>query len=650
MTDPTPIPFGSWPTPVTADLVVESAVTVTAVAVDGEDVYWSEMRPAEGGRTQVVRLRPGAEPEDVLPAGSDARTAVHEYGGGAWWVRDGAVWWADWTDQRLRRLDPDGSVVALTESAPEGGSVRWADGDVHPDGRVAVVRETHPVDGRGAVDVRNELVVLHPDGTQEVVVTGPDFVSDPRWSRDGEALAWLEWGHPNMPWDASRVRVRSGGETHAVAGDDREEGLCQPRWAPDGSLWFCSDRGDWWSLYRWTPESGAKPAFTEPGEIGVPQWLLGLRRFDFLADGRVVLSLQHRGRDTVHVLDPAGGGARALELDLTAADFLVAQGTGLVCLASSPTDEPAVVTGDVDERTPSVRRLSRARDLGIEGYLSVPEHVEFPGTDGRPTYGHFYPPTHPTAVPPEGELPPLVLTMHGGPTARARTALSPSLLFWTSRGFAVFDLDYSGSTGYGRAYRNRLHGQWGVADVDDCVAAVRWLAEQGRIDPDRVVVRGGSASGLTVLLALISSDVFAGGADYFGVTDVEALARDTHKFESRYLDRLVAPYPEGRATYLERSPLHHLDGISSPVVVLQGSEDKVVPPAQSEAVVSALREKGLPVAFRLYEGEQHGFRQAANVRDSLQAELSFYAQVLGFELPPDEDVPTLEVENLHADR
>jgi dipeptidyl aminopeptidase/acylaminoacyl peptidase len=509
------------------------------------------------------------------------------------------------------------------------------------------------VGGRGAVDVVNEIVVLDSEGGQDVVVSGPDFVSDPRWSPDGSSLAWLEWDHPAMPWDSSTLKVQNAMGVATVAGgvDEAGEGICQPRWAPDGSLWFCSDRDDWWSLYRWTPETGVQIAFGEPGEVGAPQWLFGSSRYAFLEDGRTVLALRHEGTDSLRLLE-TDGRVTALDIGVTEVPTLAAAGESVVLVGSSPVEEPAVRRFDVpasSHQPGPVEVLSPLRDLGIGAeWFSEPELVEFPGGDGRPTYANLYRPTHPTAAPLDGELPPLIVTGHGGPTSNAVSTLSLALQFWTSRGFAVADVDYGGSTGYGRAYRDRLQGEWGVLDVGDCIAVARWLADQGLVDPERAVIRGGSASGLTVLMALATSQVFAGGADYFGVADAEALAQETHKFESRYLDGLIAPYPEGREVYLERSPLTHLASLSAPLVVLQGAEDRVVPPAQSEAVVASLREKGLPVAYRLYDGEQHGFRKAENIKDSLQSELSFYAQVLGFELPADEDIPVLEIENRDA--
>ncbi len=490
----------------------------------------------------------------------------------------------------------------------------------------------------------NEIVVLDSQGQQDTVVSGPDFVSDARWSPDGDSLAWLEWNHPAMPWDASTLKVQNAMGSVTVAGgvDEPDEGICQVRWAPDGSLWFCTDREDWWALHRWTPEGGVERMFQGPGDVGEPKWVFGTMRYAFLDDGRAVLAALHEGNDTLRLLEPDGT-VLDLPLGFTCVEDMDASGDAVVLMASSALEEPAVVRFDVGA-TDQVQRVSVQRELGLDQqWFSVPEHIEFPGGDGRPTYANFYRPTNPSALPMDGELPPLIVVIHGGPTSNAVPTLSLEVQFWTSRGFAVVDVDYSGSTGYGRAYRDRLQGTWGVLDVGDCVAVVRWLGEQGWIDPAQALIRGGSAGGFTVLMALAVSDVFAAGADYFGVADVEALALETHKFESRYLDGLIAPYPEGRDVYVERSPLSHLASLSSPLVVFQGAEDQVVPPAQSEAIVAALREKGVPVAYRLYDGEQHGFRQAQNIKDSLEAELSFYSQVLGFRLPADEGIPQLEI-------
>ncbi len=395
------------------------------------------------------------------------------------------LWYVDWSDQRLRRVESRYGASRDHSGSPEGGgSVRWADGDVHPvDGRLAVVRETHPPGSRGAVDVVNEVVVIDEAGQQDTVVSGPDFVADPRWSPDGASLAWLEWDHPAMPWDASALKVQTAMGVLTVAGglDVPAEGVCQPHWAPDGALWFCSDRDDWWSLYRWTPESGAQRMLDRPGDVGKPHWVFGADRFAFLGDGRVVLAVLHEGADTLCLLD-LDGTVSVLDVGATVVEDLAASGDTVVLVGSSPVEEPGVwrFTVDAAGRPGPVDRLSAARDLGLgPEWYAAPEHLEFPGSGGRPTYANYYPPTSPVAEPLEGERPPVIVTLHGGPTSNAVTTLSLARQFWTSRGFAVVDLDYGGSTGYGRDYRNRLQGQWGVVDVDDCVAVVEWLVAQG---------------------------------------------------------------------------------------------------------------------------------------------------------------------------
>jgi dipeptidyl aminopeptidase/acylaminoacyl peptidase len=638
---------------VTSELVVRALVRIDEVAVADGAVWWSEVRPEEGGRTQLVRWTERGGAEDLLAEDANARTAVHEYGGGAWWVQAGSLWYTDWRDQCLYRRTPDGEVRPVTPDSDPPRSVRWADGCVTPGGDVmAVVRERHPA-GATSADVVNEIVLLPVDGGDpQVVVSGPDFVSDPRWSPDGALLSWLEWDHPDMPWDATRLRVTGRGqgqpasEATVVAGGPGES-VFQPRWAADGSLWFASDRTGWWNLYRWTPEAGAEPVVEMDAEIGRPQWVFGQSCYAFLDDGSVVFVYRRDGRDHVGLRRPDGT-TQELGLDYTQCDSVQGTGEGFVMVAGSPTQEPTVVRVRLAaDAVGSVEVLRPPRDLGVgTGWWSAPEHVSFPTSGGRTAHALFYPPRNPGCAGPDEERPPLLVFIHGGPTGSVRPVLRLELQYWTSRGFAVVDVDYGGSAGHGRAYREQLRGQWGVVDVDDCVAAARWLAAQGRVDADRLCIRGGSAGGFTTLAALAFHDVFAAGASHFGVADLEALAQETHKFESRYLDSLVGPYPQRRDLYVERSPIHHVDSFDRPLAVFQGLEDKVVPPAQSEMIVEALRAKDVPVAYLPFGGEQHGFRRAGNVRRALDGELSFYAQVFGFALPPDERIDPLPVHNL----
>ena len=665
-------PYGSWPTPITSELVAAAAVRLGEVRVDGTsdgtDLVWSELRPAESGRTQLVRRgvgdggADGGDPVDLLPAGFDARTAVHEYGGAAWWVRDGVTWFTNWTDQRLYRLVPGADPDPLTAEAPVPRGDRFADGEVSADGGSLVcVRERHPAGGGGPAAVRNEIVRLAADrpSEPEVLVTGPDFVAAPRLSPDGSTLAYVRWNHPAMPWDATElVRLDlASGESTVLAGGPAES-VGEPRWTPDGALWFLSDRSGWWNLYRWSADAGVEPMVLLAAELGAPAWGFGSARYAVLPDGRVVFARQRDGYDGLAV---RGVDGTLTELDLPFSAYSSVFATGpdaVVAIAGSPTAGPAVVGLDLSALPaggrPTVTALRPPRDLGLaRAYLSVPEHVSFPspaavpGGPARTAHALFYPPTNPAYRAPAGELPPLLVVIHGGPTSSAQPVLQLGVQYWTSRGFAVVDVNYGGSTGYGRAYREELFGNWGVVDVADCIAAASWLAEQGRADPARLCIRGGSAGGYTTLAALARADTpFAAGADHFGVSDLEALAAETHKFESRYLDRLVGPYPRAKDIYVERSPITHVDRLARPLIVLQGSEDAVVPPGQSEVIVEALRAKGVPVAYLLFDGEQHGFRRAENIRRAMDAELSFYGQVLGFELPAEEGIEPVTIENL----
>ncbi|MEV0759065.1 prolyl oligopeptidase family serine peptidase [Nocardia sp. NPDC050435] len=651
----TELPFGSWPTAITSDSVVSAAVRLGEVRVDGPDVYWSEGRPSEGGRTQIVRRTPDGTCTDLLPESLNARTAVHEYGGAAWWIRDGVFFVVDWDDQRLYRIEPGGEPVALTPEPAVPRGDRYADGAFGPGGTVVAVREHHPVGGRGAVDVRNEIVRLSADcpGQPEVLLSGPDFVAAPRLSPDGAQLAVITWDHPSMPWDDTVLRVRdlaTGADTVVAGGPG--ESVQEPRWQDDGSLLFLSDRNGWWNLYRWTPRDGVTAVVAIEAEIGMPPWLLGSARYAVLGDGSVVFARWRAGYDGLAIRRPDG---TLTDLDLpfsTVSALVRAAADAVIVVAGTPTTEPGVYRITLSGTNIELETLRAPRDLGLDAAdVSVPEPISFPSTDrtGAPRTAHalFYPPTSSRYRGPAAERPPLLVMIHGGPTSQALPLLASSTQYWTSRGFAVVDVNYGGSTGYGRAYRELLQDAWGVVDVADCIAAARWLAGDDRVDPHRLAIRGGSAGGYTTLAALARDDSpFAAGADHYGVADLEALAAETHKFESRYLDGLIGAYPAERDRYRQRSPIHHVDQFRSPLIVLQGSEDAVVPPNQSEMIVDALRARGVPVSYLLFEGEQHGFRRAENIRRALDSELSFYAQIFGFDLPPGEKIDPVPVENL----
>jgi dipeptidyl aminopeptidase/acylaminoacyl peptidase len=639
---------GSWPTPITSELVVRTAARLEEVVVDGADVWWSESRPDEGGRSVLVRRSPDGTVTDALPAPWNARTRVHEYGGGAWTVAEGTVWFTNFSDQSLYRIDHGAAPALVTREPALPSGVRHADLRVTAGGLLAV-RETHHASG-AAADVVDELVRVRPDGGSDVLVSGPDFVSDPSPAPDGTTLAWLQWNHPHMPWDGAQLVVRTPDGTETVIAGGPGESVVQPSWAPDGTLWFLCDRTDVWSLYRRPPGGEAELVLDVGSDIARPQWQFGASRFALLDDGRVALAYGRDGADRLAVLSPAGD---LREFDLPYASFssLRAQGGRIVCAAGGPAAERVVLAVDVDSGAAEV--LRPARDLGLgPAWFSTPEFLTFPtpddGTGIDAAHAVVYPPTNPD-VPASDGLPPLVVMVHGGPTSSHDRVLSLEIQYFTSRGFCVAHVDYRGSTGYGRRYRDALQGRWGVVDLDDVVACAQHLADAGRVDFARMAIRGGSAGGYTVLAALsMRPGVFTAGASHYGVADLAALAAETHKFESRYLDGLIAPYdpdagPSGNPVYAERSPINRVDTLDTPLAVFQGAEDAVVPPSQAEAIVAALRAKGVPHAYLLFPGEQHGFRQAANIRAALDGELSFYAQVWGFDLPAGEGIEPIPV-------
>ena len=581
-------------------------------------------------------MRDGAVTE-VLPEPWSARSGVHEYGGGAWWARDGVLWFADWATQRLHRVEPGGSPLALTPEPTVPRGLRYADGRVSPDGStILCVQEEHHADGSEATNTIVRLGASEPS-TPETVVAGPDFVADPRWRRDGAAFCWLEWDHPDMPWDATRLVVDEGGRRTVVAGADGQESICQPTWADDGSLWFSSDRTGFWSLHRWTPTDGVESVVDIGRDIGFPQWVFGQSCFALLPAGGVAFVYADGGLQRLALWTPESPGVRELEVPHTAMDGLARHGDGLVYIGAHASAEPHLVRAEIGADGPSsCHVVVPPRDLGLDPvWFPAPEPISFPTTGGDTAHALFYPPANPDVEARTGERPPLLVLIHGGPTSAARPMLQVSRAYWTSRGFAVVDVNYRGSTGFGRAYRNLLRGEWGVADVADCAAVCRFLVERGDVDPARLCIRGGSAGGFTTLAALAFEDVFAAGASHYGVADLAVLAQDTHKFESRYLDGLVGPWPEARALYEARSPIFHTDRIDRPLAVFQGLDDPVVPPNQAEMIVAGVRANGVPVTYVTFAGEQHGFRQAANIRAALDGELAFYAEVLGFPSPAD---------------
>ncbi len=652
---PISAPYGSWASPISLELVSSAGVGLDELVTDGDAILWLEGRPLDGGRQVLCRRLPGGEPHDVTGAGRNVRTRVHEYGGGAYIAHRGTVFFCDYTDQRLYRQDEASPPRPITpEPAGAPASLRYADTSVTPDGAwIVCVRESH--DGP---TVSNELVALPSDGSAgpRVLASGRDFYASPRLDPSGRRLAWLEWDHPLMPWDGTELKV-AGFDPEAglqsvrgpVAGGVRES-IFQPEWSPDGVLHFVSDRSGWWNLYRMAPDGGEAEALAPmEAEFGAPQWVFGQSTYAFLPGGRIACLYGRGPVWRLGLLEPGAGRVTPLELPFTSfypARLRSLADGRLATFACSPTEPTALVV--IDPASGAVEVVRRSQELELDpAYLSVPRPVEFPTEAqgaGQTAHALYYPPTNPDYQAPPGERPPLLVVSHGGPTAQVVDRLSLPVQYFTSRGLAVADVDYGGSTGYGRAYRERLDGNWGVVDTLDCIDAARQLAAAGEVDGARLAIRGGSAGGYTTLCALTFHDAFAAGASYFGVADVEALARDTHKFESRYLDGLIGPYPEAAELYRQRSPIHHTDQLSCPVILLQGLEDAVVPPSQAEQMARALDLKGIPYAYLPFEGEQHGFRRAENIRRALEAELYFYGRIFGFDLA--DQVEPVPIQNL----
>ncbi|MDZ5699067.1 S9 family peptidase [Chelativorans sp. M5D2P16] len=632
--------YGSWKSPITSDLIVEQAVGLTEVRLDQGIVYWLEGRPQERGRSVVVRpCAAGGDAVDVTPASFNVRTRVHEYGGGAWSVEDGVLYFSNFADGRLY-LDSGGAGPQPLTPDPSGQRGRWhfADGIIDKNrSRWIGVREDHTREGEPV----NTIVTVDLKSSRaeagSVLAEGNDFYSSPRLSPDGRRLVWLAWDHPNMPWNGTTLYLAELDEAGTIAGKPEviaggmEESVFQPEWTPDGNaVTFVSDRSGWWNLHRFELATQAlRPIAPMAAEFGQPQWVFGMSTYAFAGPDRIVCTYSEAGLGRLAVVDLATGMLRTLDTPFTRFASVRADGGRVVAVAGAPSHPLSVVEFDLD--TDQYRILKKATDIldqaepGIASYLTSVETIEFPTTGGNTAFGLYYRPHNPDFAGPADEKPPLLVKCHGGPTSAASSTLNLGIQYWTSRGIAVLDVNYGGSTGFGRAYRERLHRSWGVVDVDDCVNGARFLIAQGLVDPKRIVISGGSAGGYTTLAALTFRDFFAGGASHYGVSDAAALARDTHKFESRYLDWLIGPYPEEEALYRERSPLLHAERLTRPVIFFQGEEDAIVPPNQTEAMVATLRQSGTPVGYILFSGEQHGFRQAGNIKRALDAELYFYA-------------------------
>jgi len=617
---------------------------LSQIAIDGDDIYWVEQRPAEAGRNVVVRRRPNGATDDVTPPGFNARTRVHEYGGGAYLVRDGVVWFANFKDQRFYRHDPGQNPKPITPEA----DIRHAD-MVFDEGhhRLIAVREDHATGSTWAVTT---LVSLDPDTVNlgETLAEGNDFYSTPRLSPSGSQLCWLTWNHPNMPWDGTELWVADIADDGSLRGARKvaggnDESIFAPAWSPDGSLYFMSDRSNWWNLYRWQGDA-VEQVVNVPADLGTPQWVFGMSTFAFASEKKVVCQVRSGGVARLATIDIEESRLTTLDTPYTALQPFVRFWRGkAITIPGSPTEPLSVVSVDLD--TAKVDVFRKSVEIAVSpDYFSIPQAIQFPTDGGLTAYAFFYPPRNPDFAAPKGERPPLIVYVHGGPTGAVSNALDLEQQFWASRGLTFLVVNYGGSAGFGREYRARLHGQWGVVDVHDSINAARYVIDRGLADGNRVAITGGSAGGYTVLRALTTTDFFKAGASHYGISELDVFHGDTHKFESRYDERLIGRWPEDRAIYHERSALYFVDRIQAPLILFQGLEDEIVPPNQAELIVDALRKKGLPVAYVAFEGEQHGFRIAKNIKRALEGELYFYSEVFGFDLA--EPVEPVTIENL----
>lgn len=626
--------YGAWQSPITSDVIIEDVVGVSGIRRHGEFLYWLEGRPQEAGRNVVVQRSSNGEKRDMSPSSFNVRTRVHEYGGDAWLLYDNTLYFVNFADQQIYSQ-------SITEEAPtaltHAPGLRFANGiaDVKRHRLIYVVE-----DHTGSGEAVNYLASVDlATGDVEALTTRHDFYASPTLSPDGQSLAWLTWDHPNMPWDETVLWRATLGNTlqneAQVAGGHRHS-VQQPRFAPDGRLHYISDANGWWNIYN---ENGC--ICQRDCEFGLPMWHFGFSTYEFLDNETIVCVFQEKNLGRLGIIK--AGTLTLLEQPYTVMGSLHVHERELTYTAASPTAFTQVIVHDLDNHRQ--HSIKQTRDLDLDpGYLSTPQTIEFPTALNETAHGFFYPPQNKDFSAPAGELPPLIIFMHGGPTGATHNALSLQTQFWTSRGFAIFDINYRGSTGYGRIYRDKLLRQWGIADVEDTVYGARYLTDKQWVDGDKLAIRGGSAGGYTTLAALAFQDIFKVGASHYGIGDLETLARDTHKFESRYLDSIIGPYPADIETYRARSPIHHTAGLDAAVIFFQGLEDEIVPPNQAEAMVATLKDKGLPVAYVPFAGEQHGFRRAENIKRALDLELYFYGRIFGF--TPADDIEPITIENL----
>jgi len=635
-------PYGSWRSPITSDMVASGLVDLGQIEIEDKDIYWCEMRPSDKGRYVIVRYSPVEGTVDINPSPFNARTRVHEYGGGSYKVLGNEVFFTNFTDQRIYKMKQGEKLVPITLET----ELRHADFEfdsIHE--RLICVREDHREKG---MEAANTIVSLDLEGKNfKTIVYGNDFYSSPRISPKGKYLAWLTWNHPHMPWDKTELWIGKLSQDGSIGeriqiNNNITESVVQPSWSPDGILHFVSDRNNWWNIYCWK-NGEVKTLYPKEAEFAQPPWTFAQSNYDFESQNTIICSYTQKGRWHIARLNTETGKLEDIETPYTHISSLHTTCEYAVFIGGSPREANSIVKLDLNTLNTDV--LKRSSKITVDaGYLSQPKPIEFPTEKGLTAHGIYYKPRNKDYTAPSGTLPPLLVSVHGGPTAAASATLSLRVQFWTGRGFAVVEVNYGGSTGYGREYRERLHGQWGVVDVDDSVNAAKYLVDIGEVDEEKLAISGGSAGGYTTINSLTFRDVFKAGASYFGISDLETFVNDTHKFESRYLVFLVGPYPEKRDVHYQRSAINFLDQLDVPIILFQGLDDKIVPPSQAELIVEALRNRGGSVAYLPFEGEQHGFRQAKNIKRSLEAELFFYSRIFGFTSA--DYIEPVDIENL----
>ena len=640
--------YGSWKSPITSELIVSETVRLSDIVLDDRDVYWVEMRPSEGGRNVIVRCTPDGQKTDITPADFNVRTRVHEYGGRSFMVDQANIYFSNYSDQQIYFQRPDSDPVPITSDT----GLRFADMIFdHRRPSLICVCEDHR---NRKAEPENKLIRLNLMGKSDtgsrplnVLAAGSDFYASPSLSPDGSQLAWISWDHPNMPWDGTELWVGRIGQDGALENFDRvaggtDESIFQPQWSPDGTLYFVSDRSGWWNLYRWD-HNQITPLTPMEAEFGLPQWVFGMSTYAFESDQRLICAFTQKGSWHLADIDLTTDRIKTVTTPFTDIAYLKAAPGQAIFVGGAANIPTSIVRLDLTTHEPEILRSSGQVDINA-GFLSVPQSIDFPTAQGQTAHAFFYPPQNKDYRAPEEERAPLIVISHGGPTASTTQSLNLAIQYWTSRGVAVLDVNYGGSTGYGRAYRQRLNGQWGIVDTQDCVNGARYAVEKFGSDSKRLIIRGSSAGGYTTLCSLVFHDTFQAGASYYGVSDLAALAQETHKFESRYLDQMIGPYPDRKDLYIARSPIYHAEGLACPIIFFQGLEDKVVPPDQAEKMVAILKEKKLPVAYIAFEKEQHGFRMAPNIKRALDAELYFYSRIFGFE--PADEIEPVQIDNL----